>query len=91
MEAHAFRRIAVRVLGAAALLVLGFFLIHAWIALTARGNASRAVDRFGGNPVDALIETVECESCALTERNEAVWALGQLGDQIGRASCRERV
>ncbi len=36
---------------------------------------------FPGNRVEALIAMVECESCNLQDRNDAVWALGQLDDR----------
>jgi hypothetical protein len=34
-----------------------------------------------GDRVDALIAYASCEEHSLRERNRAVWALGQLGDQ----------
>lgn len=79
MQLHASRRIAAWVLSVAGLALAGFFAIHAWIAITARSHAEQAVDRFGGHPVDALLATVDCESCTLADRDHAVWALGQLG------------
>ena len=39
-----------------------------------------AQERFPGDRVQALAAVVECESCELSDRNHAVWALGQLAD-----------
>jgi len=36
---------------------------------------------FPGKRVEALIAMMECESCNLQDRNDAVWALGQLDDR----------
>jgi hypothetical protein len=40
-----------------------------------------AQERFPGSRVQALAAVVACESCDLSDRNHAVWALGQLADQ----------
>ncbi len=36
--------------------------------------------QFPGKRVEALMAMVECQSCSLQDRNDAVWALGQLDD-----------
>jgi hypothetical protein len=41
-------------------------------------SSAFACHRFPGNRISALIALVECEECSLSERNRAVWALGQL-------------
>jgi hypothetical protein len=44
-------------------------------------NHIQAVQRqFPGDRVEALIAMVKCTSCNLDDRNQAVWALGQLDD-----------
>jgi hypothetical protein len=40
-----------------------------------------AMDRFGGDRIEALIKLADCETCLLEERNHAVWALGQFRDE----------
>jgi len=46
-----------------------------------RGFSRLAQERFPGDRVQALVAVVDCESCDLSDRNHAVWALGQLADQ----------
>ena len=36
--------------------------------------------QFPGKRIEALMAMVDCESCSLWDRNNAVWALGQLDD-----------
>ena len=36
--------------------------------------------QFPGKRIEALMAMVDCESCSLRDRNNAVWALGQLDD-----------
>jgi len=45
-----------------------------------REASAAAVDEYGGSRVDALMAVVASPEHSLTERNRAVWALGQLGD-----------
>jgi hypothetical protein len=71
-------------------LVLSGILVVALLVLLADGliigsslrHFSRsAQSQFPGNRIEALIALVKCESCNRRDRNNAVWALGQLGDQ----------
>lgn len=65
---------------AAACVVLaaaGLVLVTAVIRSGIERTSAEAVRRFPGDPVQALIATVECERCALKDRNRSVWALGQ--------------
>lgn len=64
----------------AAIFALGAGL-EGFIVYQARSESASAISRFGLNQVDALIAQLECASCTMKERNRAVWALGQLGDQ----------
>lgn len=77
------------VAGTGAVLLIVFLGIHITIALSARKYASEAVKRFEGDSVEALIESVDCESCPLPDRTQAVWALGQLGDPRGLPVLRK--
>ena len=45
-----------------------------------RAYSQKAQTYFHGKRVEALIAMVECESCYLQDRNDAVWTLGQLDD-----------
>jgi hypothetical protein len=65
---------------AAGLFVL--YLAVSWSIGQAVENWSReAMAKYGGDRVEALIAQVDCQTCSLTERNHAVWALGQLTDK----------
>ena len=59
------------------LLVLGL----AGIIVSIRSGLQRfsddAVARFPGDRAEALMQLVDCDACSLTDRNHAVWALGQ--------------
>lgn len=43
--------------------------------------SSKAQSQFPGKRLEALIALVQCQSCDRRDRNNAVWALGQLDDQ----------
>jgi hypothetical protein len=45
-----------------------------------RSFSQTAQAQFPGNRFEALVAMVDCESCSLRDRNDAVWALGQLDD-----------
>ena len=66
--------ISMAVLG---LIVTDGLLIGSHLRLFCRNAQSQ----FPGNRVDALIALVQCKSCDRRDRNNAVWALGQLDDQ----------
>jgi hypothetical protein len=57
---------------------LAFGAIAMWIRTDARRISADAVSRFEGDRVHALISLVECDTCSLSARNRAVWALGRL-------------
>ncbi len=46
-----------------------------------RSFSQIAQAQFPGKRIDALIAMVDCESCSLHDRNNAVWALGQIDDE----------
>ena len=45
-----------------------------------RGVCRAATARYPGDNVEALIALVDSEDASFRERNQAIWALGQLGD-----------
>jgi len=67
-------------LGVAMLVFVAFVGLGAWIQITAREMGTAAKKQFGGDRVEALIGFVQSDRHSLTERNRAVWALGQLRD-----------
>ncbi|MBI4893764.1 MAG: hypothetical protein HY821_24310 [Acidobacteria bacterium] len=74
---------------AAGCLALGAVGLEGYIGVTAYRLSQQASERFGGDRVEGLIQQVECTSCAMKERNLAVWALGQIGDQRALPVLRE--
>ena len=50
------------------------------IGSSLRRFSRTAQSQFPGRRVEALIALVNCQSCDIRERNNAVWALGQLDD-----------
>lgn len=65
-------------IGIVALLVLGMAGIQLYIEWSVRSFSRAAVSRFSGDSESALIELAACRTCSLTDRNHAVWALGQM-------------
>lgn len=66
-------------LAAVGLPVVGYFVICFSIGFGVRGAVSDAQSRFAGGPVQALISVATSEEASLSDRNRAIWALGQLG------------
>jgi HEAT repeat protein len=60
----------------AAMVVVADLLIGSGV----RAYSQTAQAHFPGKRVEALIAMVECQSCNTRDRNNAVWALGQLDD-----------
>ena len=58
--------------------LVGFAALLVVIRYAAQRYADKAVARFPGDRVEALMSVVDCEGCPLEDRNHAVWALGQM-------------
>lgn len=71
-------KMALAVLGVVALGAAG---VEGFIVWTAYDFSRTAARQFGGDRVEALMQQVECSSCAMKQRKDAVWALGQIGDR----------
>lgn len=54
--------------------------VSAWIGTDVRRISGDAMQRYEGDAVEALMEQVGDSARPLADRNEAVWALGQMGD-----------
>ncbi len=76
------KRISLWILG---VIVVGVMLV--WIGLSTiigRGvykESQKAIARFGRGRVEALMAMVDCQTCDVHDRTQAVWALGQLRDK----------
>ena len=63
------------------LVLLGYVSLSLLIGWGVRSWSNKAISQFGGDRVGALIAVVDCDTCKLSDRNHAVWALGQLCDK----------
>lgn len=61
--------------------VLVFLVTSTWIGVSVKEKCLTAKSKYEGDCVDALIQVVDNDSNSLTERNYAIWSLGQLGDE----------
>ncbi len=61
--------------------VLFFLVTSTWIGFSVREKCLLSQGRYGGDCVEALLMHFEDESNPYGERNSAIWALGQLGDE----------
>ena len=59
--------------------VVGYLVLGLAIGHGVRGAVSNAQTQFPGDPVSALITVATDEQADISERNQAIWALGQLG------------
>lgn len=77
-------------IGTALLTLVGLLL--AGIIVSIRSGLQRASDdamaKFPGDRVEALMRVVDCDACALKDRNHAVWALGQMGEERASSTLR---
>ena len=63
------------------LLFVGFLCICFSIRSSVKEISAKAVRQFPGDRIEALVAYVESEDYSLRQRNLAVWALGQIGDE----------
>jgi hypothetical protein len=61
--------------------LLFFVVMVSWIGYEVKQQCRQARTAYGGDCVAALANLLEDESRSFRDRNEAVWALGRLGDQ----------
>ena len=72
-----------------AFIILGFLVTSTWIGLTVRENCLWAESKYKSDCVESLIETVADEDNSFKQRNDAIWALGQIGDERAKESLLE--
>jgi len=80
-----FQRQLLRTLSYAAAVViciaLLFFVIGVtWIGFDVKSQCQQAQREYGGDCTEALVHVMEDDTRGFRVRNEAIWALGQLGD-----------
>jgi PBS lyase HEAT-like repeat len=57
-----------------------FFVASSWIGFGVKENCSKAQNQFEGSCIEALMQVVDADFTSYDDKNSAVWALGQLGD-----------
>jgi hypothetical protein len=62
------------------LFILVFLITTTWIGVSVKEKCLAAQGKYDGDCVQALIQTLDSDSDSNRERNNAIWALGQLGD-----------
>jgi HEAT repeat protein len=81
LKSRHLRRLAILACGSVlALLLAGVVAISLVIGADVRAASRAAVEEHGGEAVEALMACVDDPNHSLTQRNRAIWALGQLGD-----------
>jgi len=79
-------RLAVYVAAVGLCIFLLFFVIGmTWIRLDVKSQCVAAQSDYGGDCVEALVNLVQDEDRGYSNRNSAIWALGQLGDSRAHA------
>lgn len=60
--------------------LLFFFITSVWIGYEVKSICQDAEGKYGGDCVEALISQLKDDGRGFRARNDAIWALGQLGD-----------
>jgi len=69
------------ILSCAAFLLVAFVMICFSIRSSVKEITAEATQQYPGDRIEALITYVKTENHSLRQRNRAVWALGQIGDE----------
>ena len=69
------------ILSCLAFLIVAFVMICFSIRSSVKEISAEAVQQYPGDRIEALITYVDSENISLRQRNHAVWALGQIGDE----------
>lgn len=62
-------------------IILTFLILGTWIGVDIKARCLTAQGKYEGDCVEALTQTLDDDTNSLRERNYAIWALGQLGDE----------
>lgn len=61
--------------------ILFFVISCSWIGFEVKNQCQIAINKYGKDCVESLIMTLDNNNEAFKTRNDAVWALGQMGDR----------
>ncbi len=62
------------------LFLLFFFIACTWIGFEVKSLCQSATTSYGGTCPDSLIMSLQDDTNSFKSRNDAIWALGQIGD-----------
>ena len=68
------------VIGSSVLLTLFLITLH-WISSDVRAICKKAQQQFEGDCVEVLAAYLETDNLSFKEKNQVVWALGEIGDK----------
>lgn len=63
------------------IVVLFFVITCTWIGYDVKDKCQDAKHQYGGKCTDALVSLLNDDTRGFRDRNDAIWALGQLGDE----------
>lgn len=86
--------VAKKILGYGVLFCFAFLLImYVWACFSIRSSVKRistqATNEYPGDRVEALLRYAGSKNHSLRQRNRAVWALGQIGDERALPALRQ--
>lgn len=61
--------------------ILFFVISYSWIGFEVKNQCQITINKYGKDCVKSLIMTLDNNNEAFKTRNDAVWALGQMGDK----------
>lgn len=61
--------------------LLFFFITCSWIGYEVKRQCQTATNQYSGECVESLIKLLNDDHQGFRARNDAIWALGQLGDE----------
>lgn len=71
------------------IVALLFVVALTWIGFEVAQQCEEAKTQYKGDCVEVLMKTVENEEESLRDRNEAIWALGQIGDDRALSTLQQ--
>ncbi|UCC98642.1 MAG: HEAT repeat domain-containing protein [Phycisphaerales bacterium] len=86
--------VAKKILGYGVLSCLAFLLVvYFWACFSIRSSvkqiSAEATEAYPGDRIEALMKYAGSENHSLRQRNRAVWALGQIGDERALPALRQ--
>ena len=80
LQSQLLRKIGYAVAVGICIFLLFFVIGVTWIGFDVKSQCQQAQSEYGGDCTEALISLLQDENRGFRVRNDAIWALGQLGD-----------